>query len=165
MRRVLLMLLALCAAMGYGGRAHAQQSDAMPFDIPYGEPVSLEQAKKAAAAAEAEAMKHNWKMAIAVVEPNGTLVYFEKLPGTQYGSVVVAQGKARAAATFRRPTKAFEDAIAGGRNAVLGLEGALPIEGGIPLVSGGKIVGAIGCSGGASAQDGEACKAGMETIH
>jgi len=165
MHKLYLPLLVLCAAVICGGQAHAQQSDAMPFDIPYGEPVSLEQAKKAAAAVEAEAMKHNWKMAIAVVEPNGTLVYFEKIPGTQYGSVAIAEGKARTSAMFRRPTKAFEDAVAGGRNAILGIKGVLPVEGGLPLVSGGKIIGAIGCSGGASPQDAEVCKAGVETIH
>jgi len=144
--------------------APAPVPEQMPFDIPYGTPVGLEQAKQLAAAAQAEAKKHNWKMAIAVVGPSGDLVYFEKMDGTQNASVAIAQGKARASATFRRATKVFQDNIDGGHPYLLSLQGVVGSEGGIPLVEGGKMIGAIGCSGGTSAQDGVACKAGADLV-
>jgi glc operon protein GlcG len=122
----------------------------------YGAPIAIESAKKAAAAAIAEAKKNNWTMAIAIVDGGGNLVYFEKMDGTQIGSVRVAQDKARSSALFKRPTKAFQDGVAGGGAGLrlLKLEGGMPIEGGVPLIMGGKIVGAIGVSGGSSEQDG-----------
>ena len=133
---------------------------------PYGSPIGLDSAKKAAAAAIAEARRNNWTMAAAVVDTGGHLVYFEKMDGTQTGSVAVAINKARSAALFMRPTKAFQDVLAGGGDGLrmLGLEGAVPVEGGVPLVMDGKIVGAIGLSGGASSQDGQCAKAGAETL-
>ena len=133
---------------------------------PYGPPISLENAKKAATAALEEAAKNHWNMAIAVVDPNGTLVYYEKMDNTQLGSANVAQDKARSAALFKRPTKAFQDALAGGGAGmrVLGLEGAVPVEGGIPIIADGKIVGAIGVSGANSDQDGQCAQAGAATI-
>jgi glc operon protein GlcG len=133
---------------------------------PYGLPINLENAKKAAAAAIAEALRNNWKMAAAVVDTGGHLVYFEKMDGTQTGSVAVAINKARCAALFMRPTKAFQDVLAGGGDGLrmLGLEGAVPVEGGVPLVVDGKIVGAIGLSGGASSQDGQCARAGAASI-
>ncbi len=133
---------------------------------PYGAPVSLESAKKAAAAAVAEARKNNWTMAVAVTDAAGDLVYFEKIDGTQTGSVNVAIGKARSAALFKRPSKVFQDVVAagGGGLRILGLEGAVPIEGGIPLVMDGKIVGAIGLSGGTGDQDGQCAKAGADAL-
>lgn len=133
---------------------------------PYGMPISLDDAKKAAAAALAEARKNNWMMAAAVVDPGGHLVYFEKMDGTQTGSVAVAIAKARSAALFLRPTKAFQDVLAGGGDGlrVLGLEGAVPVEGGVPLVRDGRIVGAIGLSGGASSQDGQCARAGADAL-
>jgi uncharacterized protein GlcG (DUF336 family) len=94
-------------------------------------------------------------MAFAVVDPSGQLVLFEKMDGTQYGSVIVAQEKARSAALFKRSTKAFSDAVAAGRVAVISLPGALPIEGGVPIIVKGRIIGALGVSGGTSEQDGE----------
>ncbi len=103
-------------------------------------------------------------MAFAVVEPSGELVLFEKMDGTQYGSVAVAQEKARSAALFKRSTKAFSDAVAAGRVAVISLPGALPIEGGVPIVVQGRIVGAIGVSGGTSEQDGEIAAAGLAAL-
>ena len=132
----------------------------------YGAPINAENAKKAAAAALAEAKKNNWTMAAAVTDGNGALVFFEKMDGTQTGSVDVALDKARSAALFKRPTKVFQDAVAGGGEGlrILRLQGAVPIEGGLPLLMDGKIVGAIGLSGGTSAQDGVAAKAGMETL-
>ncbi|HXN99504.1 MAG TPA: heme-binding protein [Candidatus Acidoferrales bacterium] len=141
--------------------ARAQQ---MPN--PYGAPISLENAKKAAAAGIAEARKNNWTMAVAIVDPSGTLVYYEKLDNTQIGSAQVAISKARSSALFKRPTKTFEDAVAKGGDGMrtLGLEGAVPLEGGIPIVMDGKIVGAIGMSGGTSAQDAQCAQLGADTL-
>ncbi|MGB7622458.1 MAG: heme-binding protein [Terriglobia bacterium] len=136
------------------------------MSIPYGMPVSLELAKKAAAAALAEARKNNWAMAAAIVDPAGDLVYFERMDGTQTGSVSVAMSKARSAALFKRPTKAFQDALAAGGAGlrILGLEGAVPVEGGFPLIVEGKIVGAIGVSGGSSEQDSQCAKPGADAL-
>ena len=103
-------------------------------------------------------------MAFAVVDPSGQLVLFEKMDGTQYGSIVVAQEKARSAALFKRPTKAFSDAVTAGRVAVISLPGALPIEGGVPIVVQGRIIGALGVSGGTSEQDGEIAAAALATL-
>ena len=135
------------------------------LSIPYGTPLSLENAKKAAAAL-AEARKNNWAMAAAIVDPAGNLVYFEKMDGTQNGSVNVALSKARSAALFKRPTKAFQDAlVAGGAGLrILGLEGAVPVEGGLLLIMDGKIVGAIGVSGGSSDQDSQCAKPGADAL-
>jgi len=133
---------------------------------PYGAPISLENAKKAAAPALAEAEKNHWNMAVAIVDPSGNLVYYEKMDNTQLGSANVAIDKARSAALYKRPTKAMQDALAAGGEAlrILRLEGAVPVEGGIPLVMDGKIVGAIGVSGAASAQDAQCAKAGADAI-
>jgi uncharacterized protein GlcG (DUF336 family) len=132
----------------------------------YGPPVPLEHAKNAAAAALAEARKNNWNMAAAVVDTAGTLVYYEKMDDTQSGSAVVAIDKARSAALFKRPTKAFQDALAGGGVGlrVLRITGAIPVEGGLPLIVGGKIGGAIGVSGGTSEQDGQCAKCGVDAL-
>src|SRR6185295_4337487 len=109
----------------------------------YGSPIGLEDAKKAAAPAIAEAAKNKWLMAVAIVDPAGHLVYFEKMDGTQLGSTTICVDKARSAALFKRPTKAFQDTLAGGGDGlrVLGLNGAVPVEGGVPLIAGGAIVG------------------------
>ena len=133
---------------------------------PYGAPISLENAKKAAAPALAEALKNHWNMAVAIVDPSGNLVYYEKMDDTQLGSAHVAIDKARSAALFKRPTKVFQDALAAGGEGLrlLKIEGAVPVEGGIPLIMEGKIVGAIGVSGGSSAQDGQCAKAGADAI-
>lgn len=133
---------------------------------PYGLPITLENARKAAAPALAEAVKNNWNVAVAIVDPGGNLVYYEKMDNTQLGSANVAIDKAKTAAAFKRPSKAFQDALAGGGDGlrVLGLKGVTPVEGGIPLVMDGKIVGAIGVSGATSAQDAQCAKAGAETI-
>ena len=133
---------------------------------PYGAPISLENAKKAAAPAIAEAEKNHWNMAAAIVDPSGNLVYYEKMDNTQLGSANVAIDKARSAALFKRPTKALQDALAAGGEGwrILRLQGAVPIEGGIPLVMDGKIVGAIGVSGATSAQDAQCAKAGADVI-
>jgi glc operon protein GlcG len=133
---------------------------------PYGAPISLEDAKKAAAPALAEARKNNWTVAVAIVDPSGNLVYYEKMDHTQLGSAQFSISKARSAAQFKRPTKAFQDALAGGGVGlrVLKVEGAVPVEGGIPIVMDGKIVGAIGVSGAASEQDSQCAKAGADTL-
>ena len=119
-----------------------------------------------AAPALAEASINNWAMAVAVVDGAGDLVYFERMDATQAGSVIIAIEKARSAARFKRPTKAFQDMLASGGDGwrVLGLNGAVPVEGGVPLVFDGKIVGAIGLSGGTSAQDAQAAAAGVAAL-
>ena len=134
--------------------------------LPYGAPISLEVAKKAAAAAAAEARKNGWFMAIAVTEPSGDLVYFEKMDNTQFGSINIALGKARTAAKFKRPSKVFQDLLAKGDNFtyLLGLEGAMPVQGGLPIVVDGKIVGAIGISGATGDQDSQCAMAGLEAL-
>jgi glc operon protein GlcG len=133
---------------------------------PYGLPIGVEAAKKAAAAALAEAVKNKWNMAVAIVDPNGTLIFYEKMDNTQIGSADVSIAKARSAAQFKRPTKAFQDALAAGGAGlrILGLPGAVPVEGGIPLISDGKIIGAIGLSGGTSEQDGQCAQVGAATM-
>ena len=134
--------------------------------IPYGEPISLEQAKKVIAAAEVEAKKNNWPVAIAVVDGSGFLVAFQRLDNTQLGSVEVALEKAKTSALFRRPTKVFEDMlVTGGAGLkVLKLPGALPIEGGLPIMKDGKIIGAIGVSGVKSTEDAQVATAGLEVF-
>ena len=134
--------------------------------VPYGPPVSVENAKKAAAAALAEARKNNWIMAVAIVDPGGVLVYYEKMDNVQMGSADVCIDKARSAALFKRPTKAFQDSLASGGAGVrvMTLRGAIPVEGGLPLLVDGKIVGAIGLSGDLSENDGKCAAAGAGAI-
>jgi uncharacterized protein GlcG (DUF336 family) len=162
MKHHLLTCLALLAAVALApGSAAAQGQPNM-----YGPSVTSDQAKTAAAAAIAEARKNQWTMAIAIVDPAGDLVYFEKMDNTQVGSVDVARAKAVASARFKRPTKAFQDALAAGGEGwrILSLEGAVAVEGGLPLIIGGRIVGAIGASGGSSQQDGVVAAAGAGTL-
>ena len=132
----------------------------------YRAPITLDNAKAAAALALAEAGRQGWTMAVAIVDPAGTLVYYEKMDDTQLGSATVAIAKARSAALFKRPTKEFQDTLAKGADGlrVLRLEGAVPVEGGLPLVVDGKIAGAIGLSGGTSAQDGQCAQAGADAL-
>jgi glc operon protein GlcG len=125
--------------------------------------LTLEVAKQMAAAAEKEAVNNKWTMVVAVVDDGGNLIYLQRMDETQLGSIQVAQEKAKTALQFKRPTKALEDAIAGGRNAVLKLP-AMAVEGGLPITVDGKIIGAIGCSGGTSPQDGVVCKAGIDAL-
>ena len=139
--------------------------DTMPFDVPYGEPISLDKAQSAIAAAVAEANKHHWKLNIAVVDSGANLVSFQRMDGAQLASIAVSEAKARAAASFRRETRAFEDAVQLKQNYyVLTLPGIVASRGGIPLVERGKIIGAIGCSGGTGSQDEVVCKAAAATI-
>ena len=132
----------------------------------YGLSISLDNAKKVAAAALAEVRKNSWTMAVAVVDTNGDLVYYEKIDDTPIGSAIVCQEKARSAARFKRPTKAFQDMLAAGGDGVrvLRIKGAVPVDGGLPIMMGGKVVGGIGLSGGTSAQDGQCAKAGVDAV-
>jgi uncharacterized protein GlcG (DUF336 family) len=134
--------------------------------IPYGPSITLEDAKKAAAPALAEARKNNWAMVVAIVDTGGNLVYYEKMDNTQLGSSRVAVDKARSAALFKRPTKAFQDTITPGGAGLrmFALKDAIPVEGGLPLIVGGKIVGAIGVSGDTSENDGKCANAGAEAL-
>lgn len=126
--------------------------------------LNLDGARKIAAAAEAEAKKNNWNVVIAIVDDGGNLLYLQRMDGTQTGSIQVAIEKARTAQAFKRPTKALEDAVTGGRNVILAL-GVLPIEGGLPVKVGDQVVGAIGVSGVTAPQDGQIAKAGADTVN
>ncbi len=132
----------------------------------YGPSITLEVAKKVAAPALEEAVKNHWTIAVAVVDPSGNLVYYEKMDNTQLGSANISIDKARTAARFKRPTKEFQDPLAAGGAGlrILGLEGVTPVEGGFPLLVDGKIVGAIGASGATSAQDAQCAKAGADSL-
>lgn len=129
----------------------------------YGMPVSAAQAKTAAAAAVAVMRSNDWSMAVAVVDPAGNLVYFEKIDATQHASVEIAIQKAKSAAAFKRPTKVFSDGVANNPGLAT-LPGVVASEGGVPLVVDGRIIGAIGCSGGTGQQDGVACTAGAAAL-
>jgi uncharacterized protein GlcG (DUF336 family) len=144
--------------------ANAQQAPSAPPTTPYGPPITLEAAKKVMAAAEAEAVKNNWDMAIAILDSTGHLVMLHKLDNTQYGSIAVAEDKARSAVYFRRPTKVFEDLVAQGGLGIrtLTLRGASPLEGGVPIIVNGMVIGAIGVSGATAVQDGLVAKAGAD---
>jgi uncharacterized protein GlcG (DUF336 family) len=126
--------------------------------------ITLEAAKKMMAGAEAEALKNNWTMAISIVDAAGNLILFEKLDDTQPGSIAVATTKARTAANFKRPTKALEDVVMSGRTVMLGIEGLLPLQGGVPITADGKVIGAIGVSGGSAAQDEQVALAGVNAL-
>jgi glc operon protein GlcG len=126
--------------------------------------LTLAVAREIAAAAEAHARENQWNVCIAIVDDGGHLLYFLRMDGTQTGSVTVSQEKARTACAFRRPTKTFEEGVAGGRTVILSLPGALPIEGGLPLVVEGTVVGAIGVSGVTSQQDGMIAQAGVDAL-
>jgi uncharacterized protein GlcG (DUF336 family) len=169
--------MALAAGIFAGGGALAQQAapagapdlnavpDAMPFNIPFGTPISLDRAQGLVQAAMAEAKKRNWAMNVAVVDPNGDLVAFGRMDGAQLASISISQHKARAAARYRRPTVAFENAVQKfGFNYILSLDDVVASRGGIPLVEGGKIIGAIGCSGGTGSQDEVTCAAAAGTV-
>lgn len=180
MRSIVSMTLAACALAVVSSPTFAQSAtpaaapaqpsaggtpDAMPFDIPYGMSIGLDRAKQVTAAAEAEAKKRNWKMNIAVVDTNGELVQFERMEGAQIASGSIALGKARTAARFRRETRVFYNAYETGHPYVATLDPTLIASpGGFPLVEGGKVIGAVGCSGGTGDQDAAVCKAGAEVV-
>jgi glc operon protein GlcG len=173
--------LAACAAVLIGSAALAQSPapaaappapapaggtpDAIPFDIPYGQSIGLEKAKEVMAAAEAEAKKRNWKMNIAVVDTNGEPVMFERMEGAQIASGSVAIGKARTSARFRRESRAFYNVMEAGHSYVGTLDPTLVASpGGFPLVENGKLIGAVGCSGGTGDQDAATCKVGADIM-
>jgi len=171
MRFVLLKSIAFALAM-MGSAAYAQQPPAATPPSPppappgYGASMTLEQAKKAVAAAEEEAKKNNWGMNIAAVGPSGDLIHFSRMDNAQYASISISQHKARTAARYRRPTKAFQDGLAANPANVylLTLDDVIASEGGIPVVADGKIIGALGCSGGTGQQDGQVCQAGVNAL-
>ena len=157
---VMLMLLT-------SGVVGAQQPVAPPPpQIPYGAPISLEQAKKVMVGAEAESRKNNWNMVIAVLDSGGNLVMLQRMDGVQLGSIEAAKDKAYSAVMYRRPTKLFQDLVGqGGPNLrLLRLTGASPLEGGIPIIVDGKVIGAIGVSGHTSEQDAQVAKAGADAL-
>ena len=140
--------------------------DEIPFDVPYGTPISLDQAEAVIRAAVAEARKRNWKMNAAVVDSGGNLVAFQRMDGAMLASIQIAEHKARAAATFRRETKVFEDGVQLMHlNYLLAFDGIIASRGGIPLIERGRIIGAIGCSGGTDSQDEVVSKAGAAVIN
>ena len=140
--------------------------DEMPFDVPYGPPISLARAQAVINAAVAEAKHRNWKMNVSVVDSGGNLVAFQRMDGAMLASIQIAEHKARAAATFRRPTKVFEDGInLMHLNYLLAFDGVIASRGGIPLIERGAIIGAIGCSGGADSQDQIVSEAGAAVIN
>ena len=138
----------------------------MPFATPYGAPITMERAQAAIQAAVAEANNRGWALNITVVDPNGDLVAFGRMDGAQLASIAISQHKARAAARYRRPIHAFEDGVTkAGLNYLLTLDDVIASRGGIPLVEGGKLIGAIGCSGGTGSQDETICTAGANTVN
>ena len=154
MHRRLAVMIMLGGWLAVAGSAAAQSQPAL----------TLEAATRIADAAQAEATRNKWNVVIAVVDDGGYLVHLRRMDDTQIGSVAVAEEKAKSAVLFRRPTKAFADAVASGRTGVLRLPGAIPIEGGIPLVGGNQVVGAIGVSGVTSEQDGQIAQAGVKAF-
>ena len=138
----------------------------IPFDVSYGPPISLDRAQAVIQAAVAEAKKRNWKMNVAVVDSGGNLVAFQRMDGAMLASIQIAEHKARAAATFRRPTKVFEDGInLMHLNYLLAFDGVIASRGGIPLIEQGVIIGAVGCSGGTDSQDEVISNAGAAVIN
>jgi uncharacterized protein GlcG (DUF336 family) len=182
MRSIVSMTLAACTIAVLSSTAFAQTAapapatppappsaggtpDAMPFDIPYGVSIGLERAKQVMAAAEAEAKKRNWKMNIAVVDTNGEVVHFSRMEGAQIASGSISIGKARTSARFRRESRLFYNAFETGHGYVATLDPTLVASpGGFPLVEGGKLIGAVGCSGGTGDQDAAVCKVGAEVV-
>lgn len=127
--------------------------------------ITLEAAKKMVAAGEAEARKNGWNVAITVVDAGGALILFQKMDETQPGSIAVSQGKARTSALFKRPTKAMEEMITGGKTAFLAIDGIIPIQGGLPVIADGKVIGAVGVSGVMSAQDEQVAMAALAVLN
>jgi glc operon protein GlcG len=181
MRSIFVTTLAACAVAAISSQVLAQAQpapatpaappaaggtpDKMPFDIPYGTSIGLEQAKQLMAAAEAEAKKRNWKMNIAVVDTNGELVMFERMEGAQIASVTIAINKARTAARFRRESRLFYNVFEAGHGYITTLDPTLVASpGGFPLVENGKLIGGIGCSGATGDQDALICKVGAELV-
>ncbi len=165
MRKLAILCGVLIAFAGAAGAQTAPSPAASPpSPPPYGAPIGLARAENAIAAAVAEAVKRGWTMDVAVVDSGANLVAFVRMDGSQLAAIVIAEHKAKAAAAFRRPTRTFEEAARNGAP-VLSLDGAIASAGGVPLIEDGKLIGAIGCSGGASTQDEATCLAGAATIN
>jgi uncharacterized protein GlcG (DUF336 family) len=126
--------------------------------------ITLQDAKNAMAAAEAEARRNNWNMAIALLDAGGHLILFERMDDVQIGSIDIAIGKARTSVNFKRPTKALDDLVSGGRNAFLAIEGVIPLQGGLPVIADGKLIGGVGVSGGTAAQDEQVAQAAVASL-
>jgi glc operon protein GlcG len=177
MKRDTWTVILLAASLVVAGDAKAQQTqpagqnpldvvpEKMPFNTPYGTPISLEKAQAAVLAAVAEANKRGWPLNVAVVDSGGNLVTFARMDGAQLASIAISEHKARVAAKSRRPTKAFEEAIQKGINILITLDDVIASRGGIPLIDDGKLIGAIGCSGATGSQDEVVCTAGAATIN
>jgi glc operon protein GlcG len=177
MRSYMWTAVLLAAALLVTGDAKTQQQPAaggnpldvvpekMPFNTPYGAPISLEKAQTAAQAAIAEANKRGWPLNIAVVDSGGNLVTFARMDGAQLASIAISEHKARAAAKYRRPTKAIEEGVQKGITILMTLDDVIASRGGIPLIEDGKLIGAIGCSGATGSQDEVVCSAGAATIN
>lgn len=165
MRHFRLITTAAIAVLSAGGALAQGLPEKMPFDTPIGMPIIYENAIKLVNAAAAEAKKRDWKMNIAVVDPNGDLVAFARMDGAQIASVTVSQGKARTAARYRRPTEVFFKAFESGHGYVATLDPTLVASsGGFPLIENGKVIGGIGCSGGTGGQDAAVCKVGADMV-
>jgi len=166
LKSLIVLVLLLCAGFAFAQAPAAAPAGPSAYLTPIGPAISLENAKKAAAAAIAEARKNGWLMVAAVVDPDGTLVYYERMDNVQLGSGEVAIDKARSAALYKRPTKVFQDALEkGGVNLrILTLKGANAVEGGLPIIIDGKLVGAIGLSGDLSQNDGQCAAAGVAAL-
>lgn len=178
MKSLSLAAMSLSALLLGVGAATAQQPaapaanpldtipDAMPFNIPYGAPISLERAQAAVSAAQAEAAKRGWPMNIAVYDSGANLVTFSRMDGAALASIAIAEHKARVSVKFRRPSKAFEDGVQKlDYKYLMTLDDAIASRGGIPLIEGGKLIGAIGCSGATGSQDEVVCQAGAATVN
>jgi len=171
----MLGLIFLAMSAGAAGAQQAEPAkpnpldvipDKMPFNTPYGAPISLARAQAAVSAAIGEAEKHGWTVNVAVVDSGANLVAFARMDGAQLASIAVAEHKARVAASFRRPTKVFEDAVQkSDYKYVLTLDGIIASRGGIPLIEDGKLIGAIGCSGATGSQDEASCTVGAATVN
>jgi glc operon protein GlcG len=156
----------IVAAVLLFAAASASAQAQAPAPPQYGPPITLEQAKRVMAGAEAEAKKNNWPVVIAILDSGGNIVMLNRLDGAQWGSIEVARDKARAAVAFRRPTKVFQDLIGqGGANLrLLQLPAGSVLEGGIPIVADGKIIGGVGVSGVTSQQDAQIGQAGIDAL-
>jgi uncharacterized protein GlcG (DUF336 family) len=172
-----LAVVLMASGLLVSGAAFAQQPaapppdlnaipDKMPFNTPYGMPITMERAQSVIQAAIAEANKRGWQMNVTVVDTNGDLITFARMDGAQLASVSISQHKARTAVRYRRPTVVFENAVQkAGFTYILTLDDVIASRGGIPLVEGGKIIGAVGCSGGTGSQDEAVCTAAADTIN
>ncbi|TMH26622.1 MAG: heme-binding protein [Betaproteobacteria bacterium] len=171
MKRLLFAAVTATLAAGAAAQQPAQPNprdavpDKMPFDLPYGSPISLDRAQAAINAAVAESKKRGWKLNVAMVDSGANLVAFARMDGAQIGSVAIAEHKARAAAKYRRETKIFENGVQEGNlHYLLTLDDVIASRGGIPIVDNGQLIGAIGCSGGTGSQDEVVCKAGADAV-